>query len=263
MKGNETEYWNAIGTEWDRDGPDALWRRHSDAINHQLLAKWLPTERVEWIAKHDAFDEAVGTGMMETLGRHANHLLAMDLSCATLVAARKRNPNFRGIAADARRLPIEANRLDLVLSNSTLDHFRTHAELRLGLEELHRVLKPGGTLLLTLDNPYNPLVAVRNILPFGLLHRIGLLPYFVGATVGVRRLRSMLTEIGFEIKDSTAVLHCPRALAVRWARRLSRRGDRAAQDRFLARLLRMEGMGKWPTRFLSGYFTAIRAVKRG
>ena len=46
--------------------------------------------------------------------------------------------------ADVRRLPLADNRVDVVLSNSTLDHFDTEQEIEESLHELARVLKPGG-----------------------------------------------------------------------------------------------------------------------
>ena len=85
---------------------------------------------------------------------------------------------------------------------STLDHFRSHSEIVTSLRELLRVLRPGGQLLLTLDNPANPLVGLRNALPFGLLHRLRIVPYYVGATCGPRGLRRLLPQVGFEVLES-------------------------------------------------------------
>lgn len=262
MTNSETEYWNAVGREWDRDLPDPLWRKHSDAVNRAMLERWLPEGRVGRILKTDAFDESCGAGLLELLKSRADEVIGMDLSAATLAGARARQRGFKGVGADARQLPFEANCFDVILSNSTLDHFRTRAELEQSLGELHRVLKPGGSLLLTLDNPINPAVAIRNLLPFGLLHRIGLLPYYVGATLRPGRLRRTLELIGFDVREISAVVHCPRALAVRRARRLSRAGDTAKQERFLSRLMAVERLANWPTRFLTGYFSAVRAIKR-
>mgnify|MGYP006138370175 CR=1 FL=1 len=41
----------------------------------------------------------------------------------------------------------------------------------------------------------NPVVRLRNALPFGLLRRTGLVPYYVGATCGPRRLRDFLGRL--------------------------------------------------------------------
>jgi len=68
-----------------------------------------------------------------------------------------------------RRLPGSLGALlktfDTVLSNSTLDHFDGAAQIRVSLAEPARVLRPGGRLLVTLDNPANPLLALSKALP--------------------------------------------------------------------------------------------------
>jgi len=132
------------------------------------------------------------------------------------------------------------------VSNSTLDHFPALAEVETAVRELHRVLAPGGLLVLTLDNPWNPLVALRNALPFGPLARIGLVPYYVGATCGPRRLRRLLGEAGFLVEELGAVLHVPRVAA------------RALRPP-LRLLVAAERLGRWPTRYLTGQFVAARA----
>src|SRR5204863_6785753 len=58
------------------------------------------------------------------------------------------------------------------------------AVVRTGLAELRRVLSPHGRLVVTLDNGLNPVVALRNRLPLGILRRVGAVPYFVGVTCG-------------------------------------------------------------------------------
>ena len=57
----------------------------------------------------------------------------------------------------------------------------------------------GGTLLITLDNGRNPLVALRNLLPFSLLRRLGLVPYYVGPTLGPTQLIDYLRAAGFAV----------------------------------------------------------------
>ena len=90
----------------------------------------------------------------------------VDLAPTTVQAALNRYHGLRALAADVRRLPFADGDFDTVVSNSTLDHFKTSAELADSIKELSRVLRPGGELYLTLDNPSNPLIALRNALPF-------------------------------------------------------------------------------------------------
>lgn len=238
---------------------EGLWRVHSDAVNAALLARWLPAQACANVLKTDLFDEAMGDGLYPLLSRHAGRVAALDVAPSVLAAATARHPGLLAVAADVRRLPFATGIFDAVVSNSTLDHFDARDQILEALRGLHRVLRPGGHLVLTMDNLANPAVALRNGLPFGLLHRLKLVPYPIGATAGPVRLRRMLREAGFEVLETVALLHCPRALAVPLARRASRRGTPQARARFLQRAWRWERLAGWPTRYLTGYFVGIHA----
>ena len=241
---------------------EVLWRAHADAVNTALLARWLPATRWARLLKTDLWDEATGPGLYSLLAAHADAIAGIDFLPSVLEAAAVRRPGLLAVLADVRRLPFAAGAFDAVVSTSTLDHFDARDDILVAVRELHRVLGRGGRLLLTLDNRANPAVALRNALPFSLLHRAGLVPYPVGAALGPRGLRRVLHEAGFEVLETTAVLHCPRVFAIASARRLQRRGSPAAAARFLARLQRWEVLARLPTRFLTGYFIGVHARKR-
>jgi SAM-dependent methyltransferase len=156
--------------------------------------------------------------------------------------------------ADTRALPFDDGAFDVVLSNSTLDHFESLADMRAALAELRRVLEPGGRLVLTLDNGANPLVLLRNALPEALLSRLRLVPYPIGVTCGPRHLRGVLREAGFEVEASRGVMHCPRVLA-RAASALAPRASRG----LLKGAMAFEGLGRLPTRYLTAQFVAAAA----
>ncbi len=258
----ERERWaNAVGPLL-ATGAEALWRAHCDAVNGAQLARWLPAHAWARVLKTDLWDEAMGEGQGSLLAAHAGVVAGIDFVPAVAAAAVARQPRLRAVLADVRRLPFADGAFDAVVSVSTLDHFAAAADIAVALRELQRVLGSGGQLLLTLDNRANPVVAARNALPQRLLQRAGLVPYPVGATCGPRRLRRMVRDAGFDVLETTALLHCPRVFAVAAARRRQRRGDAAAGVRFLARLQRWEALARLPTRFLTGYFIGIHARKR-
>lgn len=258
----ETSYWESIADEWKKTRPDRLWRKHSDAINQSLLLRWLPEQPVPRLLKTDTFDEAVGEGLIRFLQARAHSVVGMDLSFKNVQLACRGEVRVRGACADVRDLPFRRESFDVVVSNSTLDHFRTPEEITESLQELHRVLRKEGQLIVTLDNLANPTIAVRNHLPFKVLNRLGIVPYFVGATCGPWRLQKLLREVGFEVRDVTAVLHCPRMIAVLVAKLLCSRAKPPAQQHFLRWLQKFERMSRWPTRYLTGHFIAVRAEKR-
>lgn len=254
-------HWDDVAAEWAADNPEALWRLHSDAVNARLVARWLPEGSPGTLLKTDLFDEAVSRGLWACLEPRAERVIGSDISHGTAREAATRAPGLGSFRADVRALPLPEGCVDTILSNSTLDHFRRREEVARSLFELHRVLKPGGRLLLTLDNGWNPIVAVRNALPFALLNRMGLLPYYVGWTCGPAELRRLLTQAGFQVQEMDAILHCPRLMAIKISTLLARRAGAKTQRRFLDTLLKFERLARWPTRYLTGYFIAVRATR--
>ena len=259
----EGAYWNRVVEAWEPTPLHRLWRAHSDAVNIELLSRWLPTARGT-LLKTDLFDEAVGAGLYPALAARYDQIVGIDVSVAAIRAASARYPGLDARVGDVLALPFTDGSLDAVVSNSTLDHFASHAMLRAAVAELARAIRPDGRLIITLDNRANPVVALRTSMLFGALHRIGLVPYYVGATYGARGLARLLDSSGFEVVDTAAIMHCPPQLAAWLATRrdAAARAERQARCRYLRRVLRFEAMGRWPTRNLTSHFVGALAVRR-
>jgi hypothetical protein len=101
------------------------------------------------------------------------------------------------------------------------------------------------------------------VLPSRLLLALGLVPYAIGETCHPRQLKAYCGDAGFDVQQMTAILHCPRVVAVAGARLLAKRGSERAQARYLEILASFENLARWPSRFVTGHFTAVRARKRG
>jgi SAM-dependent methyltransferase len=239
---HDSGHWDAVVTSWQETRGSSLLRAYSDEVNRRLLERWLP-RACGRVLKTDVFDEAVAEGLAGFLAARAEAVTAIDASAETVAAARRRHPELDARVADVRALPFEAGSFDVAVSTSTLDHFPSRGDIDTALRELHRVLVRGGVAVVTLDNPWNPLVALRNVLPF---RPPALVPYYVGATLGPRGLPAALGRAGFAVKELAAVMHAPRLAA------------RAARPP-LRLLLAAEGLERWPTRFLTGQFVAARA----
>lgn len=260
MFSNSIRYWEDIARSWRSTPQHILWRRHSDAVNNALFARWLPAV-AERLLKTDAFDEAFGAGLYRLLASRAQTVIAMDVAISALRAAKLRHPGMEVISGDVRNLPYRDGAFDVIISNSTLDHFADEHEIIRSIRELHRVLKEGGCMLITIDNPLNPLLALRGFLPFALLRRLGVVPYYVGKSLSPGRLRQKLQEAGFDIRETRTVMHCPRVLAVAIAQLLSNSSSEPGQERYLRWLQWFERLSSLPTRYLTGNFTAVKAIK--
>jgi SAM-dependent methyltransferase len=245
-----------FAANWWPPGPAPLWRLQSDAVNCRLLERWLPA-RLDSVLKTDLFDEFVSEGLLPTLRARARRPVGIDIAAAIVGEVRRRHPNLEAIRADVRSLPFEDSSFDAIVSNSTLDHFGDAAEVGSALSELTRVIRPGGRLIVSLDNPLNPLIAIRNRLPEGLSRGLrGGFPYEAGWTCGPRRLRELLAEAGLQVRETTAILHAPRRLVAAAPLPRSERW----RGRAIGALLAAERLERLPTRYLSGHFVAALAV---
>jgi SAM-dependent methyltransferase len=254
-------YWDGVGVEWAASRRDGLWRRCSDAIHALWLddvARGIPAGR---LLKTDLFDEAFGDGLTPWFEAHGHDVVACDLAFSTVSGASRKPASVAAAVADVRQLPFFTSAFDTVFSDSTLDHFESEAGIRASLLELHRVLRPGGTLLLTMDNPVNPIVWLRNLSP-GFWMRLGIVPYAVGATCGRRRLTRLLNQTGFDATSAETIVHVPRVLFVPLCRLMARHGTTRPGAWLERWLLRCEALGRLPTREITGHFVAVVARRR-
>ncbi len=252
-------------------GRPATWRDFCDRLHINLLQRWLPPTTTGRALKTDLFDEAAGEGLSEFLAQRADQVVGTDVSLAVARAATGAatgavdRPTRRVDATlcDVRRLAFADGSFDIVVSNSTLDHFALRSDITVALAEIHRVTRPGGVLVVTLDNPRHPLVAARTLLPARLLRALGLQPYYVGATMSLPRLVATLESLGWVVDDTTTMMHTLRVAAIPACTRLDRvgPGGTAARRRLTAVMLASELLGRLPTRQFTGHYVAVKAVR--
>ena len=255
-------YWDSVAGECLETQSEALFRVHADAVNNNLFTRWLPEARAGRLLKTDLFDEAFCGGLTPLLASRGYAVSGVDVSSRVASAAQARYANLSASVADVRALPFADETFEAIVSDSTLDHFESPHQILVSLRELHRVLRRGGALLLTLDNPTNPVVALRKLLPFPVWRRLGLLRYYMGATLGARKLRRALVEAGFEVHEMGAVMHCPRLIAMPTALLLQKYAGPRFQKWFVRWLMSFERLSDWPTRFFTGHFVTAKARKR-
>lgn len=112
------------------------------ALEQRTLLPW-----IEKLRPRRAIDVGCGTGRWTA----RLSAIGVDLSSAMLAVAAAK-PGLRGrlAAADAASLPIASSAADLVLCALTLGHLSDPVS---AIRELARILRPGGTLLLTDFHP--------------------------------------------------------------------------------------------------------------
>jgi ubiquinone/menaquinone biosynthesis C-methylase UbiE len=257
--GERGAYWEAVSQQWHTGRQHELWRRCSDAIHQMWLDRAAGAMRGALVLKTDLFDEAFGDGLAEWFEQRGNRVIGCDVAFSTAKHASERRNCLASVVSDVRHLPFGDERFDCVFSDSTLDHFQEEEQIQRSLEELNRVLRPRGTLLVTMDNPRHPLIVLRNLFP-AIWQRLGIVPYSVGVTCSERRLSRMLEAAGFEVLETGAILHAPRLLVVACCGWIERRlGIHEPAAWWLRWLKRFELLGRLPCRQWTGHFVAAVA----
>ena len=264
-KGINAAYWNTTAKKivFGQDF-DVLMAEQYRLVHLELINKWTNLSMARAILKTDLFAEALcpeRSFLWEILKTNRN-VTGMDISreiCSTArnVASLYVPDRLPKIAnCDVRKLPFADNSFDLIISDSTLDHYKNASDILLSLKELNRVLIPGGTLIITMDNKSNITEPF-----FRLWIHLGLSPFYIGKTYSMRELKQALEKIGFNIRTDAAIMHNPRfftKVAVRLIR-LSYRDKGSPQIRKMLRSFdRLENKR---TRFLTAQFIAVRAIK--
>jgi SAM-dependent methyltransferase len=209
------------------------------------------------VLKTDLFEEAYGPDrILHDLFPQARLALGVDLDLDTARAATRDSAPFAAAVCDVRALPLPPECIDVIVSTSTLDHFEVNQALDASVDELARVLRPQGVLLITVDNPRNPLYhALR------WASRRGWTPFRLGQTVSRSRLVRMLEARGFRIQSTQYLIHNPRLISTLLFLGLRRTLGRYAALPIRALLSLFALLGRLPIRTLTGCFVAICAIK--
>lgn len=257
-----SSYWDGISDQVaGRYYHDAVVGRIKRDVHLRLIARWCGDLHGKVVLKTDLFEEAHGSDQF--LFELPADAVRVGVDIAPLIARRAgRQARMAGthppllLAGDVLALPFRPGSFDVIVSNSTLDHFPERRHIDGALGELRRVLKPGGVLVVTFDNPRSLSYLagrVKRILRPD--------PFYLGHTLSRPALVGALTRLGYRVTDTTAIIHGleNHSSAAMWAAaRIGGLRLPAAIGRVLRALEHLEAA---PTRYLTGAFVAARAVK--
>lgn len=236
------------------------WRFYCDWLHIKLIREWTMDRRYERALKTDLFDESVGTGCIETLSKISDQVDGFDISSKIAAIARAKNTSARITVGDTRAMPYKSGTFDFVLSNSTLDHFEAKEDISASLREIARVSKSGGQAIITLDNPVNPVVFVRNSLPQSTLLRTGLSPYFMGQTLRMKNLCKLAESVGLRVVKRRHIQHVPRAALLNLYQLFA--GKQGVSEQIVRASLAWEHLADSVLAPMTGYYSAILTTKQ-
>jgi SAM-dependent methyltransferase len=264
-KKHEAGYWAELATgKVNGQDYDVLLAEQYRQVHLDLISRWADITAGQVILKTDLFAEAVSPSrafLWEML-KTENEIIGIDVSKTTTYRARMNSAEFAPdspgtfVNCDVRRLPFTDDSLDCIVSDSTLDHFSDTGEIDTALAEFRRVLKPGGRLILTMDNKSNLTEPL-----FRLWIGLGLAPFFIGKTYTMGELRRALDRAGLGVSASTAIIHNPRFFT-KVIIALLRKIGRNRFDRPIKRgLAYLDSLENSRIKYLTAQFIAVKAVK--
>lgn len=162
-------------------------------------------------------DAGCGNGRLLDLFKDKNiDYVGLDFSKGLIEIARKKHSQHRFVVGDVLDLPFSNDSFNIVFSVAVLHHIPSKEFRQKVLKEARRVLKPGGTLILTVWDVWGKKKAWFNVLKHSFLKILGqskldFLDVFV--PWGDKALRyyhyftktelvNLVKEAGFKIEDS-------------------------------------------------------------
>lgn len=148
----------------------------------------------EFIKGKVVLDIGCWTGQIEQLAyKNAKKMVAIDSNPQAISFAKKKLPDVAFKIARAKKLPFSNSYFDTVLLMDVIEHVTKGSEKEV-FRQIHRVIKPGGILIVTTDN--------KHLLPilfdpayFLIGHR----------HYSMEEISEMLTETDFKIKKKRIV----------------------------------------------------------
>jgi SAM-dependent methyltransferase len=102
-------------------------------------------------------DVGCGTGTLaERLGACGYDVTGLDPSAGMLERLQTRAPRISAVQGSATRMPFGDDEFDLSISVATMHHLGDAAAVGRALEEMVRVVRPGGRVIVWDHNPRNP-----------------------------------------------------------------------------------------------------------
>ncbi|GAB4301415.1 MAG: methyltransferase domain-containing protein [Oscillatoriaceae cyanobacterium] len=186
---------------------DAISRMATLAVGGESRFRELPLEGLKIERHTKVLDLCCGSGQStQYLVKYSQDAIGLDASPAAVARAQENVPEASFVEGFAEEMPFQDNLFDLVHTSAAL-HEMSPQQLRQILQEVYRVLKPGGIFtLVDFHRPTNPLLWP------GLALFLWLFETETSWQLLATDLEALLAEVGFTV--TPPVLHAGGSIQV-------------------------------------------------
>jgi len=256
------EYWNDVAEKMDNFYVDNPYFQYKKRELLRLVNLWGKDKLDKKILKTDLYEESLGyDDFLFDLAKNNEDVCGMDISSKIVDMAKERAEKLgvkpKLVVQDARKMDFENESFDLIISNSTFDHF---PEIDEAISECGRVLKTGGILIMTILNKDNLLLYLlcKIMKFFNKYHS-----FYTEGVYSIREIKSLIKCAGLDMIDSTAILHVPPVFPT--LINVLYRNNFSIFKKPVSLLVKIfEIWGRQDTflNYLTGYLLAVKAVKK-
>jgi len=201
----DSKYWDYIAEKMSKKYVNNPFFEYKSNEVTNLIKKWGSKKLNGKILKTDLYEEAVSHD--DVLKNLINkNIYGIDISARVVRNANKRNPKLKKLAVcDVKKISFKKNSFDLIISTSTIDHF---PEINEALDELFRVTKKGGIMILTLENKHN--------IPLNLMCKIkksfkkfNMETIYYDRCYSIKEAKRLVEKAGFKVTDESCIVNTP------------------------------------------------------
>lgn len=159
------------------------------------------------VLKLDLWNEAINTRILDWVRSQGAQVVGLDLSRVVAFRARKnavRNGHSPALLrADIRELPFPEGSFDVVYTMGTIEHIDEYKD---ALQEIHRVLRPGGRAIIGVPHKWD--LFLRPLMVW-VLTAFGKYLYAPEKSFSAGELRRDVEATGLQVVERTGILTLP------------------------------------------------------
>ncbi len=202
--GAYASFWDDVGAEFPslKGAASTTYYFECERMLHE---QFFPPLDGRVLLKTDLWDEAKNTEILRWAAERGARPVGVDIALSIVRQARDilNSHSPRLSVGDVRALPFRTDTVDLIYSMGTIEHFPDYA---IAVEEIYRVLKPGGIAIIGVPNKLDPFL--RPLLASS-MQLVGRYPYGMEKSFTPRALRALLTSKGFRVTALSGILFMP------------------------------------------------------